>query len=55
MYLDLWVPTVLPLVQSRIKYTGVHFGWMVLYDKTSQNALFKKKKYFWQQLLLKQV
>lgn len=35
--------TVLPLVQSRIKYAEVHFGWMVLYDETSQNVLFKKK------------
>lgn len=35
--------TVLPLVQSRIKYAEVHFVWTVLYDKTSQNALFKKK------------
>lgn len=34
---------VLPLVQSRVKYAEVHFGWTVLYDKTSQNALFKKK------------
>lgn len=34
--------TVLPLVQSRIKYAEVSFGWMVLYKETSQNALFKK-------------
>lgn len=34
--------TLLPLVQSRIKYTEVNFGWMVLFNRTYQNALFKK-------------
>jgi len=33
--------SVLPLVQSRIKYAGVHFEWMVLYEETSQNAFTK--------------
>lgn len=34
--------TLLPLVQSRIKYAEGNFGLMVLFNKTYQNALFQK-------------